>query len=114
MALGAGRRTVVGMILNGAFRRVADRSRLGLPLAVGAGYLLSAQLFGVQFWDPPALAVGALSLGTCALVAAIIPARRAASISPIARFASRAEQGPVLVRPLLRTGPCSGHVRSPH
>ena len=56
---------------------------LGLPLAVGAGYLLSAQLFGVQFWDPPALAVGALSLGTCALVAALIPARRAASISPI-------------------------------
>ena len=56
---------------------------LGLPLAVGAGYLLSAQLYGVQFWDPLALAVGALSLGTCAFVAAIIPARRAASISPM-------------------------------
>ena len=83
MALGAGRGTVVGMVLNGAFRRVLIGLVLGLPLAVGAGYLLSAQLFGVQFWDPPALAVGALSLGTCALVAALIPARRAASISPI-------------------------------
>jgi ABC-type antimicrobial peptide transport system permease subunit len=56
---------------------------LGLPLAVGAGYLLSAQLYGVKHWDPMALTVGALSLGTCAFVAAIIPARRAASISPI-------------------------------
>ena len=35
---------------------------LGLPLAIGAGHLLSAQLYGVSFWDPLALAVGALSL----------------------------------------------------
>ena len=83
MALGAGRGMVVGMVLNGAFRRVVIGLVLGLPLAVGAGYLLSAQLYGVQFWDPAALAAGALSLGVCALVAAIIPARRAASISPI-------------------------------
>jgi predicted permease len=83
MALGAGRNAVVGMVLNGAFRRVAIGLILGLPLAVGAGYLLSAQLYGVKYWDPLALSVGALSLGTCALIAAIIPARRAASISPI-------------------------------
>jgi len=83
MALGAGRRTVVGMVLQGAGRRVGFGLVLGLPLAVGAGYLLSAQLYGVQFWDPLALGVGALSLATCAFVAAIIPARRAASISPI-------------------------------
>jgi len=83
MALGAGRGTVVGMVLNGAFRRVVAGLILGLPLAVGAGYLLSAQLYGVKFWDPLALAIGALSLGTCALLAALIPARRAASISPI-------------------------------
>jgi predicted permease len=83
MALGAGRGNVVGMVLQGAFRRVGFGLALGLPLAVGAGYLLSAQLYGVQFWDPLALGVGALSLATCAFVAAIIPARRAASISPI-------------------------------
>jgi ABC-type antimicrobial peptide transport system permease subunit len=56
---------------------------LGLPLAVGAGYLLSAQLYGVPFWDPMALGAGALSLAASAFFAAIIPARRAASISPI-------------------------------
>ena len=83
MALGADRATVVVMVLRGAFRRVFLGLILGLPLAVGAGYLLSAQLYGVRFWDPLALAVGAVSLAVCAFVAAILPARRAASISPI-------------------------------
>jgi predicted permease len=83
MALGADRRNVVGMVLQGAFRRVVIGLLLGLPLAVGAGYLLSAQLYGVKFWDPLALAAGASSLGACAFFAAIIPARRAASIAPI-------------------------------
>jgi ABC-type antimicrobial peptide transport system permease subunit len=71
------------MVLAGAFRRVGVGLALGLPLAVGAGYLLSAQLYGVSFWDPLALAAGVLALGASAFVAAIVPARRAASISPI-------------------------------
>ena len=83
MALGAGRGRVVGLVLAGAFRRVGLGLALGLPLAVGAGYLLSAQLYGVTFWDPLALGLGTLALATCAFVAAIIPANRAASISPI-------------------------------
>ena len=36
------------MVLRGAFRRVVVGLVLGLPLAVGAGYLLSAQLYGVS------------------------------------------------------------------
>jgi predicted permease len=83
MALGAGRSNVLGMVLQGAFRRIVLGLALGLPLAVGAGYLLSAQLYGVQYWDPLALSVGALSLAACAFVAALVPAQRAASISPI-------------------------------
>jgi predicted permease len=83
MALGADRGNVVGMVLRGAFRRVVLGLILGLPLAVGAGYLLSAQLYNVKVWDPFALGVAALALGTCAFFAAILPARRAASISPI-------------------------------
>ena len=83
MALGADRGKVVGMVLRGAFRRVVVGLVLGLPLAVGAGYLLSAQLYGVRFWDPLALGVAAVSLAACAFIAAIIPAARAASISPM-------------------------------
>ena len=83
MALGAARGNVVGMVLQGAFRRVLVGLAIGIPLAIGAGYLLSAQLYGVRFWDPLALGVSALALATCAFFAAVIPARRAASISPI-------------------------------
>jgi predicted permease len=83
MALGADRLKVMDLVLRTAFRRVAIGLVLGLPLAVGAGWLLSRQLYGVTFWDPIALAIAAVALGACALVAAVIPAGRAASISPI-------------------------------
>jgi predicted permease len=83
MALGADRGNVVGIVLSGAFRRVVIGLILGLPLAVGAGYLLSAQLYGVAYWDPIALTAGAVALGASAFIAAVIPASRAASISPI-------------------------------
>jgi ABC-type antimicrobial peptide transport system permease subunit len=71
------------MVLGGAFRRVGVGLALGLPLAVGVGYLLSAQLYGVSYWDPIALGAGVLALAASAFVAAIVPARRAASISPM-------------------------------
>jgi predicted permease len=83
MALGADRPKVIGLILQGAFTRVAIGLAAGLPLAVGAGRLLAAQLYGVKFWDPVALGIAAGSLAMCAFVAAVIPAGRAASISPI-------------------------------
>jgi len=83
MALGADRPNVLRLILSGAFKRVAIGLMLGLPLAVGAGRLLSAQLYGVSSWDPFALTVAAGALGICSFFAAIIPANRAASISPM-------------------------------
>jgi ABC-type antimicrobial peptide transport system permease subunit len=83
MALGADRLTVVRYVLSGAFARVAIGLGLGLPLAVLAGRLISSQLYGVSFWDPLALLVAAAALGFCALIAALIPASFAASISPM-------------------------------
>ena len=89
MALGADRVKVVDLVLRSAFKRVAAGLILGLPLAVGAGRLIAAQLYGVSFWDPLALAIAAGSLAACAFIAAVIPAGRAASISPMS--ALRAE-----------------------
>src|SRR3989475_4192777 len=83
MALGADRPKVLALVLSGAFKRVAIGLFLGLPLAVGAGRLLAAQLYGVKFWDPVALVVATGSLTLCALVAALIPGSRAASIPPM-------------------------------
>jgi predicted permease len=83
MALGADRSEVVRHVLRGAFTRVAIGLGLGLPLAVAAGRLISSQLYDVSFWDPLALAVAAGALAICALIAALVPANAAASISPM-------------------------------
>src|SRR6202049_3985072 len=83
MALGADRLKVIRLVLRGAFKRVLIGLLLGLPLAVGAGRLISAQLYGVSSWDPLALAIAASALAVCSFFAAIIPASRAASISPM-------------------------------
>jgi predicted permease len=83
MALGADRVKVIQLILGGAFKRVALGLILGIPLAIGAGRLISAQLYGVSSWDPFALALAASALAIAAFFAAIIPATRAASIPPL-------------------------------
>src|SRR3989454_915011 len=83
MALGADRAKVVRLVLRGAFTRVLVGLILGLPLAIGAGRLISAELYGVSSWDPLALTVAAVALAICSFFAAIIPANRAASISPM-------------------------------
>jgi predicted permease len=83
MALGADRPKVIQLILGGAFKRVLVGLLLGLPLAVGAGRLIAAQLYGVSSWDPLALTVAGGALAICSFFAALIPANRAASISPM-------------------------------
>jgi ABC-type antimicrobial peptide transport system permease subunit len=83
MALGANSASVLRMVLRGASFRVLLGLVFGVPLAIGAGRLISAQLYGVSSWDPLALAVATGTLGICAFFAAVIPARRAASISPM-------------------------------
>lgn len=83
MALGANRSNVVHLVLRGAFERVLIGLLLGLPLAIGAGRLISSQLYGVASWDPLALILASAALALCSFVAAIIPATRAASISPM-------------------------------
>jgi predicted permease len=83
MVLGADRTKVFQLVLGGAFQRALIGLVLGLPLAVGAGRLISAQLYGVPSWDPFALTIAAAALAICSFFAAVIPANRAASIQPM-------------------------------
>ena len=83
IALGADRGRVVGLVLGSAFRRVSLGLLLGLPLSVGAGYLLSAQLYGVRYWDPAALGFATVALVVAAFVASVVPAARAAGLAPM-------------------------------
>jgi ABC-type antimicrobial peptide transport system permease subunit len=83
MALGADRGSVVAMVLRGAFSPVAIGLALGIPAAIGAGQLIASQLFDVRPWDPLMLSAAALLLGLAALIAAMIPARRATKVDPM-------------------------------
>ena len=83
MALGADRGRVVKMVLRGAFSQVGIGLALGVPLAIGAGKLMSDQLFGVKPWDPVMLALAIVMLGVAAVLATLIPAWRAAGVEPI-------------------------------
>jgi predicted permease len=83
MALGADRRSVVGLVLHGAFSQIAIGLALGVPLALAAGKFMTKQLFGVNPGDPWMLAGSALMLCGAALLASWIPAARAAGVEPM-------------------------------
>ncbi|MBV9745525.1 MAG: ABC transporter permease, partial [Acidobacteriia bacterium] len=89
MALGADRSRVVGMVLSGAFWQIAAGLLIGIPAAIEAGNLMSTQLFGVKPWDPGMLLLATALLCLAGLLAAAIPAWRAAGIEPM--VALRAE-----------------------
>ncbi|GGG90066.1 ABC transporter permease [Silvibacterium dinghuense] len=83
MALGANRRDVVGMVLRSASWQVGIGLGLGIPLAILAGKLMTDQLFGVSPWDPLMLVSATILLALAALVASVVPARRAAGVEPM-------------------------------
>ena len=83
MALGAHRGNVIQLVVRTAFTKVVFGLLIGIPLAIGAGRLISSQLYGITGWDPVALLVAMISLTASALFAAMIPATRAASIDPM-------------------------------
>src|SRR5262249_370612 len=62
MALGADRLNIVRLVLRGAFLLVVIGLLIGVPLAVGAGRLLAAQLFEIRSWDPRVFGISILAL----------------------------------------------------
>jgi predicted permease len=89
MALGAERGSIYRLILTEAGRLIAFGLILGVLCSIGAASLIRGLLFGVTGWDAPTLLSVAAIMSLCALAASFAPARRAASLSPVA--ALRAE-----------------------
>ena len=83
MALGANRGDVLTLILRGAFGLIGIGLLLGLPLAASTGWVLGHQLYGINPHDPMVIGIAIATLGFSAFVAALVPALRASSISPI-------------------------------
>jgi len=83
MALGAKRRDVLLLILRNASVLVVWGLGLGLVCTWIATRLLKSFLFGVGQHDPFTVVTVSLLLLFCGLIAALLPARRAASIEPV-------------------------------
>jgi ABC-type antimicrobial peptide transport system permease subunit len=83
MALGASRRSVQTLMLSMGGRLVLIGLAVGVPVSLASTRLLRSQLFGVQAADPLSYVAVALLLGTVALAACYLPARRAAAVDPM-------------------------------
>ena len=83
MALGANHTHVQKMVLREAFLQVGLGLLIGIPAAVAAGHLMEAELFGVSAWNLLVLGTTTVVLGAVALLAAALPAQRAAGVNPM-------------------------------
>jgi putative ABC transport system permease protein len=83
MALGAQRSEVMRMVLRDVVWLAGISLGVTLPVAVLLSRLIRSQLYGVSPADPIVLCVGTLLVAMVALIAALIPARRAASVEPM-------------------------------
>ena len=83
MALGAGRADVLRLVLRGAFLQIGIGLAIGIPATILAGRAMTTQLFGVKPYAPDILLITTLVLSCAALIATVLPARRAAWLEPI-------------------------------
>jgi putative ABC transport system permease protein len=83
MALGAGRWQVIRAISKRAMAITLIGSVIGTALAFGVGNIMQSVLFGMVTTSMVQLAAIAVLLAAAALIAAYLPARRAAGIDPM-------------------------------
>jgi predicted permease len=83
MALGAEGRAVSGMVVRQGLRMTLAGVIMGVAAAAFATRLMSAILFGVESLDPWTFVSVPLFLLAVATLASYVPARRAASLSPV-------------------------------
>ena len=82
MALGAERRSVTAMVMRGAMLQAILGLALGVPVAMLCARGIQSQLYEIKGIDAGVLAGAVLTLLAAAVLAGLIPARRAASIEP--------------------------------
>ncbi len=83
MALGATRSAVISIVLRGALWQLFAGLTLGIPAALFTSRLMDGLLYHVRHHDPLSLLGAIVVLAICTAAAALIPARRAASIDPM-------------------------------
>ncbi len=88
IALGSSRLQASGLVLRDVSVLVSAGVVLALPCALLLARLIRSQLFGVSAADPLTLVAVVLNMLFVALVAAAVPARRAASVDPVVALRS--------------------------
>jgi ABC-type antimicrobial peptide transport system permease subunit len=82
-ALGATSRNVLGLMMRDTVKLVLIGLGLGLAGGIGIGAVISGWLFGVKPVDPLALGGASAVLVSVAVLATLVPARRALRVDPI-------------------------------
>jgi ABC-type antimicrobial peptide transport system permease subunit len=83
MALGAGARNVLWLVLREALALVVVGVVIGLAAALAATRTAETLLYGLKPHDPLTIALATLLLLTVATLASCLPARRAARVDPM-------------------------------
>jgi putative ABC transport system permease protein len=83
MALGSQRSGIIGLILASGAKLAVLGCAIGLAGAAACSHLLRSLLFGVSAFDPIVLTLAAFCVMLLAIVASLLPARRAARIDPM-------------------------------
>lgn len=83
MALGAQTADVLRLVVRQGMAPVVLGLVIGMAAALALGRLLTTQLYQVSPHNPALLAITALTLGAVALLACLLPARRATFVNPI-------------------------------
>jgi len=88
MALGAGRRQVLRLFVSQGMAMTAMGLFIGLVSAVAVSRLFESLLFGVEPFDLGAYTIVTVVLGSMAMLASAVPARRATLIDPMVSLRS--------------------------
>ena len=83
MALGAQTRDVLGMVMREGVLLATVGIAVGLPFVFAVTRFARTMLFGLTPTDPVSLTAAALFLFAVAMIAGLIPARRAAKVDPL-------------------------------
>jgi ABC-type antimicrobial peptide transport system permease subunit len=84
MAIGASRASVVWLVFGDVVSMVIGGAIFGTVLAFMATHAIKSILYGVKPTDPFSIVLAATALVVAAIVASLLPARRAAQVDPIA------------------------------
>ena len=83
LALGADAARVVRLVLGEGLRLAAIGAAIGMVASVGAARLAQGLLVDAAAWDPRVLGASAVIMIVVAVLATLVPARRAGAVDPI-------------------------------